>query len=199
MQEQEPGFGLGQQTAAAVGQRKVGADARYKLSDKLQVGGEAYRQEDLVGGGQREVVEGRARWTDKEAGLALSGGARVAKETDAAGKDSQAQQLTGAIGYEMMDRRLVLRASTDLGVGSSNGTTNFPNRLALGIDYRITPETTAFVTQEFARGELVRANTTRVGLRTQLWTGAEVQAGVGNQQALDAGRLFANLGLVQKL
>lgn len=196
--QQEPGFGLGQQAAAAVGQRKVGADARHKVDDKLQVGAEAYRQEDLVGGGRREVVEAKAQWADKEAGVSLAGGGRVASETTPAGQAADARQLTGGIAYEMADRRLVLRATTDIDVGSS-GTSNFPNRLALGADYRLTPETTAFATQEFARGEQVRADTTRVGLRTQLWTGAEVQAGAGNQQALDAGRLFASLGLLQKL
>jgi uncharacterized repeat protein (TIGR01451 family) len=197
--EQEPGFGLGQQTAAAVGQRKVGADARQKITDKLSVGGEAYRQEDLGAGGKRDVVEAKAQWTDKEAGVTVTGGGRVANETTAAGQTSDARQVTGGVAYETMEGRLVLRAATDLGVAGSTGTTNFPNRVALGADYRLTPETTTFVTQEFARGDLVRANTTRVGLRTQLWTGAEAHAGMGSQEALDAGRLFSDMGLVQKI
>jgi len=197
--EQQPGFGLGQQAAAGLGQRKVGTDAKHKITDKLSVGGEAYRQEDLSSGGKREVVEAKAQWTDKDAGVAVTGGGRVANETTATGQTSDARQLTGGVAYETMEGRLVLRAATDLGVAGSTGTTAFPNRVALGADYRLTPETTAFVTQEFARGELVRANTTRVGLRTQLWTGAEVQSGVGNQEALDAGRLFANMGLMQKI
>jgi hypothetical protein len=96
-----------------------------------------------------------------------------------------------------MDRQLVLRASTDLDVGS-RGTVNFPNRLALGADYRITPETTVFAVQEFARGDQLSANTTRVGVRTQLWSGAEAQVGAGNQTTLDAGRIYSTLGLVQK-
>jgi hypothetical protein len=106
--------------------------------------------------------------------------------------------VTGGVGYEMMDKKLVLRASTDLDVGSQ-GTANFPNRVLLGADYRITPQVTAFAQQEFARGDLVKANTTRVGLRTQLWTGAEAQIGAGNQTSLDAGRLYASMGLVQRL
>lgn len=196
--EQEPGFGLGQQAAAGAGQRKIGADARHKLGDKLQVGGEAYRQENLSTGGRRDVVEAKTLWADKEAGLAVTGGVRSASETMPAGQQSDARQLTGGVAYEMLDQRLVLRATTDIGVGGE-GTVNFPNRLALGADYRLTPETTLFATQEFARGELVRADTTRLGLRTQLWTGAEIRVGGGNQQALDAGRLFADMGLIQKI
>lgn len=198
---QDPGFGLGQQAGAAGGQRKVGADARHKLTEKLAVQGEAYRQDNLATSGRRDVVEGRAVWTDKESGVALTGGVRAATETDAAGNESQARQLTGGAAYETLGGKLVLRATTDLDVGSSggNGTVNFPNRLGLGADYRITPETTLTATQEFARGEQLRANTTRVGLRTQLWTGAEALVGGGNQETLDAGRLFASAGLVQKL
>ena len=39
---------------------------------------------------------------------------------------------------------------------------------------------------------------TRVGMRVLPWTGGEVAASVGNQATLDSGRLFTNLGLVQK-
>jgi hypothetical protein len=194
---QEPGFGLGQQSAASAGQGRIGADARHNLGDTVQLQGEAYRQKQAAGG-ERSVAEGRVQWTDKEAGVTVGGGARVASETDAAGREGQARQLTGAIAYETPGRGLVLRATTDLDVGS-RGTVNFPNRLALGIDYRLTPETTLSVTHEIARGDDLRANTTRAGLRTGLWTGAEIHAGAGNQQGLDAGRLFADMGLVQKL
>lgn len=199
--EQEPGFGLGQQAAAAAGQRKIGADARYKLGDNVQLQGETYRQQDLAGGGERKVGEGRVQWADKDAGLTVSAGARLATETDRAGNEAEARQVTGGVAYEVMDRRLVLRASTDLDVGSSGGnaTASFPNRVALGADYRLTPETVLSATHEIARGEQLRANTTRVGLRTALWSGAEAQLGAGSQDALDAGRLFASMGLVQKL
>lgn len=196
--QQDPGFGLGQQAAAATGQRKVGADARHKLNDKVQLQAEAYRQEDLAGGGERKVGETRLQWADKEAGLTASAGVRAASETDGAGREGEARQVTGAVAYEVLDGQVVLRAATDLDVGS-RGTVNFPNRLLLGIDYRITPETILFATHEIARGDALRADTTRVGLRTALWSGAEFQLGAGNQQALDAGRLFASMGLVQRL
>jgi uncharacterized repeat protein (TIGR01451 family) len=197
--EQRPGFGLGQQAAAAEGQRKVGADARVKVSDALQVQGEAYRQDDLARGGQRQVAEGRVQWSD-QAGLTLSGGARIAQETDAGGAQSEARQVTAGVGYETMERRLVLRASTELDVGSKgNGTVNFPNRVLLGADYRLTTGTTLFAQQEFARGAALKADTTRFGVRSELWTGAEAQLGLGNQATLDAGRLFTNMGLVQKI
>jgi uncharacterized repeat protein (TIGR01451 family) len=193
---QQPGFGLGQQIAAAQGQRKIGAEARVKLNDQLSVQGEAYRQEDLSTGAQREVAAATAQWKNKD-GLTVTGGGRIATETDSTGAESQARQATGGVAYEMMDKRLVLRATTDLDVGS-RGTANFPNRLTLGADYKLTADTAVFATQEFARGAEVSANTTRVGLRSALWSGAEVQLAAGNQTTLDAGRLYASMGLVQR-
>jgi uncharacterized repeat protein (TIGR01451 family) len=197
--QQQPGFGLGQQAAASAGQRSVGAEGRLKLSDQLQVSGTTYRQDNLVSGGRRDVAEAQAEWTAKE-GLTLRGGVRAANERDGSGGESEARQVTGGVSYEMMERRLILRATTDLDVGSKgSGTVNFPNRLVLGADYKLTPETTLVATQEFARGDEVKANTTRIGLRSTLWQGAEVNLGGGAQGTLDASRLYANMGLVQKL
>lgn len=198
--EQQPNFGLGQQTQASQGQRKIGADARLKVTDQVQVQGEAYRQEDLTSGANRQVAEARAQWIGKE-GFTLSGGARTATEEDGAGKESRVNQVTSGVAYETMERKLVLRASTELDVGSqsSTGTTNFPNRVLLGADYRITPQTAVFAQHEIARGDAVQADTTRIGLRTQLWTGAEAQVGAGSQATLDADRLYASMGLVQRL
>jgi len=196
-QEQQPGFGLGQQAEAAQGQRKVGAEGRVKISEQVQLQGDAYRQENLSNGGKRDVAEAQLAWDGKE-GLRASAGGRLATETDSTGKETEAKQVTGGVAYEMMDKKLVLRATTDLDVGS-RGTVNFPNRLALGADYKLTQETTVFAVQEFARGDQLSANTTRIGLRTQLWTGAEAQFGAGDQTALDAGRMYAQMGLVQKI
>lgn len=195
--EQQPNFGLGQQAAAGVGQRKVGADARLKVTDEVQVQGEAYRQQDLTTGANRQVAEARAQWTGKD-GLTLSGGARRAAEEDSAAKEARVSQVTGGVAYETLERRLVLRAATELDLGSQ-GTTNFPNRVLLGADYRITPQTAVVAQHEIARGDAVRADTTRIGLRSQLWTGAEAQVGAGSQAALDADRLYASMGLVQRL
>lgn len=197
--EQQPNFGLGQQSAAAQGRRKLGAEARVKVSEQVEVQGQAYREEDLATGGKRELAEARADWKNGK-GVSLSGGARVASEQGATtGADSHVAQVTGGVGYEMLDKRLLLRASTELDVAGGQGTTNYPNRVLLGADYRLTPETTLVAQHEIARGSAVSANTTRIGLRTKLWTGAEAQLGVGGQGTTDASRLYSTMGLVQRV
>lgn len=196
--EQEPGFGLGQQAIAAQGQRKLGADARLKITDTLRLEGEAFRQQELVTGASRQVAEAKALWSATE-DVKVSAGARAVTEQDATGTQADTRQLTGGVSYETMERKLVLRASTDLDVGSTSTTANYPSRIVLGADYRLTAQTILTAQQEFARGENLRADTTRVGLRTPLWTGAEVQSSVGNQATPDGGRMFASMGLLQKL
>ena len=194
--EQQPGFGLGQQSVAAQGRRDAGAEARLRVSDRLEVQGQVLRQEDLATGATRQVVEGVAQYEVNEQ-LRVSAGARNVHE-DAKGDEGQASQLTAGVAYEAMERRLVLRASTDLSLSEAT-TANYPNRLALGADYRLTPGTTLTAQQEFAYGGSTRALMTRVGVRSELWTGAELQGGVGNETVTDAGRMYASMGLVQRV
>jgi hypothetical protein len=68
----------------------------------------------------------------------------------------------------------------------------------LGTDYKLNEQSKVFAEQEFARGENIAANTTRVGLRTQPWTGGEMSASVGRDINNDAERMYANLGMVQR-
>jgi uncharacterized repeat protein (TIGR01451 family) len=195
--KQDAGFGLGQQPGAEAGTRKVGADARLQLSDTVQLQAEAYRQENQTNHAQRDVVEARGQW--KNDALLSSAGVRVASESDGKGKDASVRQLTGGVAYEMLDKQLTLRASTEINVGGQGESLTFPNRLVLGIDYKLNPQVAVFAQQEFARSGNLSADTTRVGLRTQPWSGGEVATSLGNQSSADSARLYGNLGLVQKL
>lgn len=195
--EQQTGFGLGQQSVAANGRRDAGAEVRLRVSEQLELQGQALRQDDLATGAQRQVVEALAQYAVDEQ-LRVSAGARSVSETDAKGVEADTVQATAGVAYEALERRLVLRASTDIAMAASD-TVNYPNRLALGADYRLSPGVTLTAQQEYAYGGATRAVMTRAGVRSELWTGAEVQGGLGNENVLDAGRLFASLGLVQKV
>lgn len=194
--QQDAGFGLGQQAGSEAGTRKTGADARFKLSDSTQIQAEAYRQENQVNNARRDVAEARGQW--KHQALTTSAGVRAASESDGKGKDASARQLVGSVGYEMLDKQLNLRASTELDMGGRGDSTTFPSRMILGVDYKLTAQTTVFAEHELARSAALQADTTRAGLRTRPWNGAEALASLGNQVSPDGGRLYGNLGLVQK-
>jgi len=194
LREQSGGFGIGQQAPSEIATRKMGVDGRYKLDDSTQVKGQAYKQENLTTGANNLVVDGRV---DEKVSEALSAyyGARVARDTNTVG-NSQSNQLLAGAAYTTLDRKLTMRAAGELSAGTA-GSVIMPNRLILGSDYKLTEQTKAFAEQEFARGEKIAANTTRVGLRTQPWQGAEMSASVANNFNNDAERMYANMGMVQ--
>lgn len=98
-----------------------------------------------------------------------------------------------------MEKKLILRAAAEIDVSAGGGeSVDFPDRYKLGADYRLTEQTTLFAEQEFARGDKLSADITRVGVRTKPWSGGEVAASVGSDLNNDSGRLFASLGMTQK-
>ena len=166
------------------------------LSETAQLQAETYRQENQRTNAKRDVLEGRGQW--KNEGLTTQAGLRTAHESDGKGKEASVRQLIGGVAYEVPDTALTLRTTTELDVGSQGESVAFPNRVTLGVDYKLNPQLTLFAQQEFARSGERKADTTRVGLRMQPWTGGEVLSSLGNQTGTDGGRVYGNLGLVQK-
>ncbi len=195
VRDQEAGFGLGQQAISETGTRKVGGEARLKLSDANMGQFQAYREQNLgIVTTRRDVVDARVNYM--AGSLATYYGGRHAGDVDSMGNTRISDQVLGGASYRF-DKKLTLRADAEAGLGNSSNT-DFPNRLKLGADYQLTEQTKAFAEQEYARSNMLNTEMTRVGLSTQPWTGAAMRASLGNQYSLDSGRVYANLGLVQK-
>jgi hypothetical protein len=195
VREQATEFGLGQQAASQTGTRRIGADGRWQLSDTQQLQGQAYKLQNLSTGAQNTVLEGRMEQKLSD-DLSAYYGARGSQDTSLAGATPSRQLIVGAA-YTLLEKKLALHAAAEIGAEATVGA-SMPDRLMLGADYRLTEKTRFFAEQEFARGVQIAANATRVGLRTQVWTGGEVTSSVGNSSFNDAGRLYGNLGLVQR-
>jgi uncharacterized repeat protein (TIGR01451 family) len=195
VRQQDEGFGLGQQAGSETGTRKIGAEGRYKVNETTQVQAQAYRQQTLETDATRVVGEARVEQKFGEANTYYGG--RLAKDTDGAGLTRDSKQAVAGVNKEFFNKKLVLRASTELGFGKADST-DFPDRLTVGADYKLTEKTTTFAEHEFAWSDAFKANMTRIGLRTQPWTGGEANVSVGNQIALDGNRTFANFGLLHK-
>lgn len=196
VREQGGSFGMGQQAAAEIATRKMGVDGRLKLNDVTQLQGQAYQQDNLLNGAKNSVLEGRV---DNHISDALNAyyGARESKDKSTAFGDKRSDQLIAGTAYTTMDKKLALRASAEVGSGTA-GSVTMPNRLILGSDYKVSNQSKVFAEQEFARGEKIVAQTTRVGVRTQAWTGAEMSASVADNFNNDAERLYSNLGMMQR-
>ncbi len=197
VRQQDGGFGLGQQAGSETGTRKIGAEGRLKMSDAIQVQAQAYQQETLgASATKRDLAEARVEQKLSDATHVYYGG-RVAHDEDSAGVSQDSTQAIAGINYELLDRKLNLRASTELGIASADST-DFPNRIVLGADYKLSEKTSAFAEHEFAKGNDFTTNTTRIGMRTQPWVGGEAKASIGNEMGNDGTRTYANAGLTQK-
>jgi uncharacterized repeat protein (TIGR01451 family) len=196
IREQQGGFGIGQQAGSESNKRKTGGELRVKITDTLLVQAEVYREENLgVVESQRDVLEGR--FNHNLGSMTAYYGARLAYDDDDLGVKRDSEQAIAGGAYTFVDQKITLRADSEINVGKAQSW-NFPDRLKVGADYSIFAGTKLFVEQELSRGEDINNNITLAGIRTQLWSGGEMTASLGNQNSLDSGRLYSNLGLVQK-
>ncbi len=201
VRQQQSGFVLGQvgqQAASEIATRKMGVDGRVRLSDKTQVQGRAYQDTNLSNDAKNSVIEGRVENRINDNFNAYYG-ARTAQDQrlPAAGGDSQSNQVITGASYITDNKKLTLHGAGEFTSGTA-GSANMPNRAILGTDYKLTEQTKMFAEQEFARGEKIAANTSRLGLRTQPWTGGEMSASVGGNTSNDSERIYSNLGVLQR-
>jgi uncharacterized repeat protein (TIGR01451 family) len=196
IREQQGGFGIGQQAGSESNKRKAGGELRMKISDTILVQAEVYREENLgVVESQRDVLEGR--FNHNLGSITAYYGARLAYDDNGLGVTRDSEQAIAGGAYTFAGQKITLRADSEINVGKAQSW-DFPDRIKVGADYTIFAQTKLFVEQELSRGDDINNNITLAGLRTPLWNGGEMAASVGNQSSLDSGRLYSNLGLVQK-
>ncbi len=193
---QEGGFGLGQQQASEYGMQKFGIDAGYTLTPHTRLTGESWREENLVTEQQRDVFNFNSIHSLDP--YTISGGFRLARDTDASGREAASDLLTGGVGRTLFAERLKLRANGELAV-DDNDNADYPSRLTLGGDYRLTPAASIFLEQEFTDGADQDTNTTRIGLKATPWEDASVNTSMQNQTTENGPRTFASVGLTQKV
>ncbi|HEY6641801.1 OmpA family protein [Povalibacter sp.] len=195
LREQEGGFGLGQQMTSEDGTRKVGADARYNITERFALEGETYRQQMLASGAQRDYVSAEVRRESDDYTVGV--GARHVSDTGLSDGDRESQQAFVNGSLDLFRDLITLRASQDLPLGGKNASVDFPARSLIGVDYHWRASTSFFAEYEHADGDDFDADMTRLGVRTSPWERAQIQSSM-SQQATEYGpRVFANFGLMQ--
>lgn len=195
VREQQAGFGLDQQLGVDSGARRAGIDGRLRFDELWSARGELYQQEILDTGASR--VQGSAEVRRESTDLALGAGLRQVRDAAPA-----APALTSTQGFvggsiDLWQDRIQLRASQDISLGGSSQSSDFPARSLVGVDYRWRSHTTFYADYEHAHGAALDADTTRIGVRTQPWRGAQLQSSLGQQFTENGTRLYNTLGLTQ--
>ena len=170
---QQNGFGLGQQAAAGAGSTKAGADVSVKVTPEMSINSRVLheRMDNAGVQAQRSQVEARANLAKPDYG-AYIGGRIVRDETGT--ETLTSNQIVAGGNHKLMDGRVNLRMDAEVNVvkGSQNSV-DYPDRVRVGADYKVSDKVSLFLDQEFAFGGREQASTTRIGLKSKPWDGAE--------------------------
>ena len=170
--QQDDGFGLGQQSGVSEGERKVGITTNYKLSDDATLILDASRLLNLETNDSR--VRASAEWQKVADNNKFSVG--LVHTDESIGNESrETQSLKVGTGKVLNNGRLALATSLEKTL-SDVDTDGSPDRLKLSADYKLTEKVTAFVEQEFTRNDSDKGSNTRVGLKTNIWEGGSLHS-----------------------
>lgn len=193
-EQTDAGFGLGQLALDDDDRRMVQGSVRYRLTDELALAGEASRQSVLGTGNERNLVEGRAEYEQEH--WRAFGGLRYVEDQTAAGR-YDSRQVIGGGRRDLMDGRLSLSATGETGIDRREDNADYPTRLTLGSDYRLTRNVSVFAAQEFSWSEERRTQDTRVGARATPWQGGTVSSQLSHSTDEYGPRVMAHAGLFQ--
>ncbi|MFT5804562.1 MAG: putative repeat protein (TIGR01451 family), partial [Candidatus Paceibacteria bacterium] len=195
VREQQGGFGLGQQNSSESGTRKLGVEATYELSETIGMQGDVYRQTKLDTGANQDVAATTMNYQGDD--YTVTTGLRTAT-SDAGEKRNVSNQLLLGATYDLLDGRAQLSANADTPLGEQGGVGNFPRRLRVGLDYKLTEAVTLKAQQEFSWGEDQDTQGTRIGLSASLWQGGDLVTSVQADDEENSQRLAAVAGLKQR-
>jgi hypothetical protein len=195
-EQTDAGFGLGQISANDDDVRLMQAGARYRFDENLSVSSDLSRQQLLSSGNQRDVAEGRVEYQHEN--WQTFAGLRFAEDQTASG-DFDSRQLIAGGRRDLMEKRLSLHATGETSIDAGQESADYPKRLMLGSDYRLTSKVSLFATQEFTWGFNRRTQDSRVGARATPWQGGTVTSEVSRTMDEYGPRMMAHAGLFQTI
>ena len=192
------GFGLAEQNAAERGRRKIGVDARARLSERLSLVASLWSDTDLSGVASRRAAKIELR--HRSAASELRAGVTWADDRTASGGHRSTLLELGAT-RRLWDGRLELDASSAVALGTERNaaaSVDFPARHRLGARLQLSPDVALTGVYELAAGGGVDARTMRLGFDVKPWAGARLTSAVASQDIAEYGRrAFAAYGLAQ--
>lgn len=193
---QAPGFGVNQQNAAESGTFKAGVDAQVRLSERVALQGQTYRQENLASRATRDVANARLEYRADLWGA--SAGAQFAQDEAITGEKAESRQATVGANRSFFDKKLEVTAQGDLSLGGNNDSVDFPTRYQVGAAYAISDDVRLLAAHEITDGEAFDGSTTRLGLQVVPWKGARLTNTLNQSDISEYGpRTFALFGLTQ--
>jgi uncharacterized repeat protein (TIGR01451 family) len=193
--EVDEDFGVGYQSAAELGIRRVGVNARAKMGEQFAFEGEAGWQQNLQNDAIRNVARGLLRYNrdDFTARFGLS----HAEDKFDDGETNTSDLVELGLSKKVFDNKVNLRVDGSTAIGADASNVDFPSRFVAGADYRVADGVDVVAEIEDAQGRDLDATMTRLGVRATPWSRAQVNSFLTNEETEFGPRLFANLGLIQ--
>ena len=205
LREDGEGFGLGQQSSAAGGVRRLGAIATVRLGSgdeaeatqrtEQKIEAQAYLEENLVSGATRNVADIVMRQDSQV--LGFSGGVRAVEEDYDDGEVRQSVLLTGSARKTFTEQGLTVSVAHEQPIFNRDETTLFPQRTTLGVDKILTPQATLNLRHEMVNSDNASGHTTVLGVTVRPWEGVEIRAAADSITQDGAQRIGTTVGVDQ--
>ncbi len=193
--ETDQTYGLGLQSAAESGIRKIELDGRYAVTSELALHTEIARQDNLESGADR--VSARTDLQYQTNALSANVGYLFAEDTFTDGERRTSNVVDAGVSRRLFDSALSVRANGSLSLDGDAENADYPASYVFGVDYEILPEVNVFLEYENAEGRDLDAELTRLGVRASPWSRANFTSSISNQMTEFGPRLYSNIGLVQ--
>ena len=193
IREVDENFGLGYQSSADKGFRRLAVEARARVSERFSVDGEAGWQQNLQTEDIRNLARVQARY--ERDSFAASFGLTHAEDKfeDGENRNSDLAEL----GISQQLGKLKLRASSITALSDDTENSDFPSRFVVGADYKILQDVDLVAEYEEASGSGIDATMTRLGIEATPWSRSQINTYLTNEITEFGPRVFANVGLIQ--
>lgn len=198
VRQQDENYGVSQQNVVEAGTRKVGADGRVKLTDRIAVNAAAWHQQSLTGPAKRDALDARAEWRSE--GISFHAGIKLANDRGVGNLAKKSQLLSAGGSKELFDGKLLIAAENQFALGGNKDSVDFPIRRTIDASYRFSDAVRLISGYEMAKGERFAARGLRIGFDVAPWAGAKLTSTVNHEMVGESGpRSFAQFGMSQSL
>ena len=188
-------FGLGLQSTAEKGMRKLGIDGRAKLSERFFFDGEASWQQNLVTDAIRNTASGQLRYEYND--FTASTAVTYAGDEFSDGETRESTLADVGVSKKFLDGGMTLRATSSIALTGEAENIDYPTTYVVGADFRVADGVDLYAEYEDATGSFIDSSMARVGVRATPWSRAQISSSLANQDTEFGPRLFANVGLIQ--
>jgi flagellar motor protein MotB len=205
IKDEDPTFGLGQQSLGDAGMRRIGDSTNYHLDQNWSVLGNVMRQESIISNSTSDVASTGLQYKTKGSDT-LGFGVQRAQDsypdltptafggTAQGDYDSNQVYVNGSYG---IGSKVVLHGNAMTTVSGAAEDPQYPNLVGIGADYKLTDKTTLFVNEQSSTGAQQSDRTTEFGVKTSPWENGQVSSSMSQEQTEYGPRLFSTVGLTQ--